>query len=181
MTTHRITVRSAAQFHAVFNAVIAEVVSASSAWARSLLEEAAKEVTDQIRRDYVAKSYGQTDAAGIHWDKSQAAQQRGGLTMIETGSSLEGLTGRVASEGGQVLIRVQVENTGGASRDPTQYFKYVFYGTKDKNGKQILPPRPAWPEDGSLPDSWTRVLGGVILSGIADEVARRLVETRVAA
>jgi hypothetical protein len=173
MATHRLTVRSADVLNVTLRIVVAEVVTAGSNWARSLLDEAARQVTDQIRRDYALKAYGGTDAAHIHWKTSKAAEKRGGLTMIETGSSLEGLVGRVVAEGGTVLIRVQVENLGG-ERDPTRYFKYVFYGTKNADGTVKLPPRPAWPEDGSLPDSWQRILSGVILSGIGDEVARRL-------
>jgi hypothetical protein len=174
MTVHRLTVSSAGLVQAVLRVVVTEVTTASSAWARTLLDEAAKELTDQIRRDYALKAYGGTDDAHIHWKSSKAAQKRGGLTMIETGSCLEGLTGYVLASAGRVVIRVQVENTSNTERDPTLYFKYVFYGTKDKFGNQKLPPRPAWPEDGTLPDSWRRMMGGTILSGIADEVARRL-------
>ncbi len=174
MSTRTLYVKSADDVRRVVDEVVGEVVHARSAWAEHLLDEAAEAVAKEIQREYAAKAYGATDDAGIHWKTSKAAERRGGLTMIETGSLIESIAGDTVKYGLWSELRIRATNKAGLEQDPTKYAKYVFKGTKNADGTQKLPPRPAWPSDGTIPDSYWRAIAGVVLSGIRDEVERRL-------
>jgi hypothetical protein len=164
---------SAENVRRIVEQVVSEVVHASTSFGVRVLEDAAKEVATQIRREYVVKAYGGIDDADISWKKSKAAQDRGGLTLIETGSLIESLAGDVV-RGAMAELRVMATNKGNLKRDPTQYAGYVFKGTKNEDGSVKLPARPAWPADGTIPDSYVRAAQAAILPGIHDEIVRRL-------
>lgn len=92
-------------------------------------QEATDALTRKIRAEYETKSRGGTDDAGIQWEKTKKFAETGRM-MIDTGNLLDHI--KVEYENGKIIVDVSM----------------VPYARK------VLAKRPAWPTDGSIPESW---------------------------
>jgi len=175
MDIRTVHVKSSRQVRAVISQVVRELIQCTEPWAYRVVEDAAEALADQVKRDFIAKAYIRRGSDGIVWKESGAAKKRKGLTLIDTGQLLDSIQGRVLLTA-RAIISVQANADGRAP-----YAKFVFFGTHDAEGNQILPPRLPWPADNYFPASYRRVIAPIIFEGIMQRVAFILSRPQVAA
>lgn len=119
----------------------------------------------KVQNEYILKSTGGTDAAGITWEPPQ--QELGHPLLMDTDALFDSLApgegDRKSGAPGQVfeadtpMLRVGSE---------VPHAAYQFKGTKN------IPARPAWPPDGNLPQAWWDEIYAALNAGIMVEAAK---------
>jgi len=117
-----------------FSGSIDELISlaAEHATSEDSMRELSGKVLDAIKSDYKAKASGGQDSNGMSW----APTARGPEIMIDTGKLFNNIS--VRSSGGEVVVYV----------DPA-VVPYADFA---------LSCRPAWPEDGTIPPTWKKII-----------------------
>ncbi len=105
----------------------------------------------KVKEEYDLKSRGGTDAAGIKWKLTKRFLETHSPMLFRTGDLFKSL--EAESVNGVITVRAVVD--------------YAAF---------VLKSRPAWPEDGELPDEWWEVLAKEFREGVKELIEKRLAQ-----
>lgn len=124
-----------------------------------LKKRIAQEILRIVESEFLKKSQGLADDAGVLWEHTRDFRERGRPMLLKTLNLLKSFSYRLTNDGIVIFVEPSAPYAG-----------YLHRGTRR------MPPRPFWPED--FPESWVaralRLASDEILRYIEGRLQREL-------